>query len=130
MVPKDSLIIESQIENISKVYDWIEMHLDDEVEKKIQRNILLVTQEIVTNAIIHGNEEQPEKKVIVTFEMDENNITVVVQDEGKGCPVLPTKEESEVLDYLSEDGRGLKLAVLMCKKIEIDKNIITLVFEK
>jgi anti-sigma regulatory factor (Ser/Thr protein kinase) len=62
--------------------------------------------------------------------MSEEDITVTVKDEGEGFPPLPTVEEAQVLDYLSEDGRGLKLAVLMCKTIEINKNLTTLVFEK
>jgi serine/threonine-protein kinase RsbW len=130
MVPKDSLQIESRIEEVSRVYEWIEMHLQNKVENKIQNNVLLVTQEIVTNAIVHGNNEDVSKKVIVTFEMSQENITVTVEDEGEGCPPLPSKEEAQFLDYLSENGRGLKLAVLMCKRIETNQNLITLVFEK
>lgn len=130
MVPKDSLLIESKIEEVSRVYDWIETHLQNKVEKKLRNNILLITQEIVTNAIVHGNKEDISKKVIVTFEMNEEDITVTVEDEGEGCPPLPTNEEAQVLDYLDEDGRGLKLAVLMCKTVEVNKNLTTLVFEK
>lgn len=130
MVSKDNLLIESNIEEVSKVYDWLEMQLHNEVENKLKNNILLITQEIVTNSIIHGNHEDITKKVHITFEMDEEEIIVSVQDEGLGCPPLPTLEEAQVLDYLSEDGRGLKLAVLMCKTIEIDKNLTTFVFEK
>lgn len=130
MVPKDSLLVESKIEEVSRVYKWIETHLQNKVEKKLKNNILLITQEIVTNAIIHGNKQDVHKKVIVTFEMQNEEVTVTVKDEGEGCPPLPTQEEAEVLDYLSEEGRGLKLAVLMCKTVEIDKNLTTLIFEK
>lgn len=130
MIPKNTLILTSQIEEVSKVYEWIEMNFKDKVENKLRNNILLITQEIVTNAIVHGNQEDTSKEVTVTFDMNEEEITITIKDEGEGCPPLPTKEEAQVLDYLSEDGRGLKLAVLMCKQIVIDKNLTTLVFEK
>lgn len=129
MMPKDTLLINSRIEEIQKVYEWIESHLDNNVDKKLRHHILLITQEIVTNAIKHGNCLDTSKMVTVTFQMNEEEITVSIKDEGTGCPSLPTKEEAKELDYLAEGGRGLKLAVLICKKIEIDGNQTTLVFE-
>ncbi|CAA6809068.1 MAG: Unknown protein [uncultured Sulfurovum sp.] len=127
---KDTLIISSRIEEIPNVYEWIEIHLNESINKKQRNSILLITQEIVTNAIFHGNEEIESKKIIISFSNNEDNIVISIQDEGKGYPPLPNKEEAQKLDYLSEGSRGLKLAVLMCKSIEINKNLITLTFEK
>lgn len=129
MMPKDTLLVNSRIEEVQTVYDWVEKLLGDSVDKKLRNNILLITQEIVTNAIVHGNALEPSKMVTLTFERSIQEVIVSIQDEGTGCPPLPTKEAAAELDYLSEDGRGLKLAVLICKEIEVDKNLITCVFE-
>ncbi|CAA6822656.1 MAG: Unknown protein [uncultured Sulfurovum sp.] len=130
-MPKETLVIHSKIEEVQKVYEWIEKHVHDaQFEKKLQNQILLITQEIVTNGIIHGNNLVASKKVVITFQSNSKEIRITVEDEGEGSPSLPTKEEAQELDYLAEDGRGLKLAVLICKEIIINKNLTTLVFEK
>lgn len=125
----NTLIINSNIEEINNVYEWVKSKLDENLSKKLCNNILLITQEIVSNAIIHGNENILSKKVVIKFLIDGKNIVISIEDEGKGCPSFPTKEEALELDYLSEGGRGLKLAVLMCDDIEINKNLITLIFK-
>lgn len=129
-MPKDTLLINSRIEEVQKVYEWIESHLKNCVESKLRHNILLITQEIVTNAIMHGNCLDASKMVVVTFEMSDEEITVSIKDEGTGCPPLPSNEEAKELDYLAESGRGLKLAVLICKEIKVHENLITFVFER
>ncbi|CAA6820568.1 MAG: Unknown protein [uncultured Sulfurovum sp.] len=129
MMPKDTLLVNSRIEEVQTVYEWIEKLLGDSVESKLRHNILLITQEIVTNAIVHGNCLDASKIVTLTFQKNSEEVIVSIQDEGTGSPPLPTKEEATELDYLAENGRGLKLAVLLCKKIEVDRNLITFVFE-
>ena len=129
MMSKDTLIINSTIEEVPMVYSWVETRLDSGISSKVRNKVLLISQEIVTNAIIHGNKLDASKKVVIDFQSNDEKIIITMKDEGEGYPPLPTKEEAAELDYLSEGGRGLKLAVLSCTEIEINKNLIKLVFE-
>jgi anti-sigma regulatory factor (Ser/Thr protein kinase) len=127
---KSRLVIKSEIVSIERVYNWIESFLKGEVSAKILRDILLITQEMVTNAILHGNREIVEKEVIIEINTFVDTVVVTVTDEGEGIERLPLQEEAKELDYLAENGRGLKLAVLMTHKIELDGNSIKLIFKR
>lgn len=123
------LVIESKLEALDQVYTWLKTILESNTTKGVN-NILLITYEIVTNAIIHGNKRDPSKSVIIGLDITESQIVVTVEDEGSGYDILPSKEEAQNLNYLEEGGRGLKLAVLTCDAIELDKNSIKLIFNR
>ena len=127
---KNSLIVKSELKSLDNVYRWVEELLTDEVGRKKLRDILLITQEMVTNSILHGNEHSIDKKVTIDVEINLNDININIEDEGKGLKSLPSQEEAEELDYLAENGRGLKLAVLMTKSIKLHGNKIKLIFTK
>jgi len=76
-------------------------HLDitmDELEE-----MKTVISEAVTNAIIHGYDENPEGVVHISVHIDEGTVEVVVEDNGKGIedveqamqPLYTTKPELE-----------------------------------
>ncbi len=127
---KKVMVIHSSIEEIDRVYKWLDKSLRDLVDEEMSQKIILVCQEIATNAIIHGNRLLNRKLVIVTFTVNitSKEIRIKIKDEGDGIEKLPSKEEALNLCYLEEDGRGLKLAVLMSDKIEVDGNSIEVTF--
>lgn len=124
------LIIDSKLEALDQVYIWLKTILEPIITEGIKDNILLITYEIVTNAIIHGNKKDPSKSVNIGLDITEDKIIITIEDEGEGYDTLPSKEEAQNLNYLEEGGRGLKLAVLICDDIELDKNTIKLVFSR
>lgn len=127
---KNKLVIQSELRSLNTVYQWLEKYLLKKVSEEKLRNILLVTQEMVTNSILHGNKNIVEKPVTVEVTVNESNIEVEIQDEGEGLASLPSKEEAKELDYLSENGRGVKLAVFMTERIELNGNRMKLIFNK
>jgi len=127
---KNRLIVKSETQSLDNVYGWITKLLTDQVNPKQLRNILLISQEMVTNSILHGNKNNIEKKVIIEIEINKDEVIIEIEDEGKGLNQLPSKEEAEELDYLAENGRGLKLAVLMTKSIELNGSRMKLIFNK
>lgn len=124
------LTIASKLESLDQVYRWLKKILEPIIREDIKDNILLITHEIVTNAIIHGNKKDWRKCVTINLHITKCYITATVEDEGSGCKSLPSKEEAQNLNYLEEGGRGLKLAVLICDDIELDNNRIKLVFNR
>jgi len=119
----NQIIIESRIDAIDKVYQWLHKKLNEQnIESKLSHTVLLVMQEMVTNSVIHGNKEDSRKYVRISVYFTSEQIVVEIKDEGEGLLSLPSVDEAQELDYLAENGRGLKLTVLMTDEIELDGN--------
>jgi len=128
---KNTLIVQSKIEVLDEVYSWLKDILKASEYQNFKRdNILLVTHEMVANAILHGNREDSLKVVSIILEKRSDNLLLFIKDEGKTIVTFPSKEESKELDYLEENGRGLKLAVLLSDRIEYKNNNIEILFKK
>ena len=124
-----TISIPSNIQALEGLSTWLSNTLPNTLSKTMKNNMLLVTQELATNAILHGNQEIESKRVSVTVEITATFIGIFITDEGIGGIALPTKEESMIMDNLDENGRGLKLAVLLSDRIELNKNEIRIYFK-
>jgi len=76
-------------------------------------NFHIAVSEALINAIVHGNKENPDKRVLVDIYESEDALEVVVKDEGKGfnLNILPDPTESENLH--KEHGRGVYIMKLL-----------------
>ncbi len=124
-----ALTISSSLEELEKLSIWLKGHLPATLSEKTRNNILLVAQELVVNAILHGNKKIESKPVIITVTVNDTDILLDIEDQGKGLPKLPTKKEAENMNYLEENGRGLKLAVLLSHCAEVMENKISITFK-
>lgn len=72
-----------------------------------KNNLAIAVTEAVGNAIVHGNKENPEKKVYIEFRLRKADIQVIVKDEGAGFN--PDEIEDPLLpkNLLKERGRGI-----------------------
>ena len=124
-----TLIVSSSLDELEKASLWLTRYLPKPLSESKKNNIVLVIQEMVTNAIVHGNKSIKSKEVFLSLKIIENtSITFTIEDEGLGLSSLPSKEEAKKMDYLQEGGRGLKLAVLLSDDIQIKENKVILVF--
>lgn len=71
--------------------------------------IRLALDEAVSNAVVHGNQNDPAKRVTIEYSVDDRAVTIKVSDEGGGfCPDdLPDPTLAENLT--SPHGRGVML---------------------
>jgi len=127
---KQYISIASELENLEKITHWLNEKLPSDMKESQKSVITLLTQELVTNSILHGNKQIASKQVFITLGTQGELVFLSIRDEGEGIPPLPSTEEATHMDYLEENGRGLKLAVLLANEIEIDKNEIKLYFDK
>jgi anti-sigma regulatory factor (Ser/Thr protein kinase) len=125
-----TLTIASNLEELKEVSIWVKHTLPKTLTEKIRNNILLITQELVTNAILYGNKEIESKSVIITLGIKDSDILLGVEDQGEGLPKLPSKKEAQKMDYLDENGRGMKLTVLLSHKATVHKNKIEVIFKQ
>ncbi len=83
--------------------------------------IKTVVSEAVTNAIIHGYEENPHQTIAITCTLSEDNLTVIIEDFGLGInnidlakqPLYTSKPE------LERSGMGFTIMENFMDKVEI-----------
>ena len=102
--------ITSRREFLDSVHSLSE-RLIEEVGFSADETYWLVTavREAVTNAVIHGNEEQPGKHVEISFVLQADRIRITVTDQGSGFDPdqLPDPVSTEHL--MDASGRGVFL---------------------
>jgi len=123
------LIIDSKIERLDSVYRWLESLLKRRnIEYDLIQKILFVSQEITTNAILHGNRKIPTRKVYILLNISPKRVVLNISDEGNRLFKIPTKKQATKLDYLKECGRGLKLSVLMSDRVVLTRGNLEIYF--
>lgn len=125
------LVIKSKLENMSLVENFIdEVSVCLSIVSDLYGNLLISTIEAVTNAIVHGNNNDPEKLVHIDLVSDDKKIDVTVTDEGKGFDVSIVPDPTKP-DYIEKpNGRGIFLMKNLADKVKFDKNgsVVTLTF--
>lgn len=71
--------------------------------------VRLSLEEAMVNAIKHGNRMEPDKKVRIVCELTEDEITIVIEDQGEGFELeeVPDPTDEDNLD--KPGGRGIML---------------------
>ena len=99
-----------------------------EVDEDSLFDLKLILNELIINAVNHGNKGDQSKKVLVKVGICTNNkVYIIVEDEGQGyktvsnpCNMDLCNEESETdVFLLDEKGRGLKLVASLCNNIRV-----------
>jgi serine/threonine-protein kinase RsbW len=72
-------------------------------------NIPLACDEAITNAIIHGNRSNPEKKVNIQVYVSPNRFRIRVRDEGDGFELARVDDPTRGEALLRPSGRGVYL---------------------
>ena len=105
-----SIFIESRIENISKIEKLID-EISEEVgiNSEVYGKMLIATVEAVNNSIIHGNQEDDTKKVIVQMVVSEETISIFIEDEGPGFNFYNVPDPTTPENIENIHGRGVYL---------------------
>ncbi|MEX0661867.1 MAG: ATP-binding protein [Balneolaceae bacterium] len=115
--------LNSTFEESEKVPDIVEEIADEcSLNDEDTGNFMLLLSEAVTNAIEHGNENDPKKKVIIHIEINSKEITASVQDEGIGFNPQATKDPLEEKNLLDISGRGLFLLNEIADSVTYSEN--------
>lgn len=71
--------------------------------------IAMAVREATINAVLHGNQHDPAKRVHVTFERSPGGLQVAVRDEGKGFNGTGIPDPLQPENLLKQSGRGIFL---------------------
>lgn len=104
------LEIESDPANLITVEEFInyvaaELQLSDQA----LQGLLLSVTEATTNAIIHANKSNNNKKVTLSGNVENDMFTLRIKDEGEGFDPSSVPDPTEPENLYKETGRGLYL---------------------
>jgi serine/threonine-protein kinase RsbW len=102
------LALESRFENI----ELVQVMLDDslrrlECDEDTRYWVGIAVREAVANAIKHGNRQDPEKRVEVRLQLEEEHVVINVRDEGPGFDPTSVPDPLAPENLLKPDGRGM-----------------------
>jgi serine/threonine-protein kinase RsbW len=110
--------IPSLIENIRVIESFIDNSKDEfDFEDDIYGNIMVAVTESVNNAIRHGNKFDKDKNVYLTLQVENNQLSFEIEDEGPGFDYenLPDPTAPENLE--NPGGRGIFLMRNLCDEV-------------
>jgi serine/threonine-protein kinase RsbW len=94
-----------------------QLFLVDEFTQRIARemgfsqeqsdDIVISVIEIVNNAITHGNNADPQKKVFISFFKNNNCLKIEIQDQGKGFEPDKIADPTAPANLMKGKGRGI-----------------------
>lgn len=91
----------------------------DFARRQVMLNVSVALSEALSNAILRGNRDDPEKHVHVRAEVDAYRLIVEVGDEGEGFDFdAPSADPTAPENLNREDGRGLFLMRQLMDRVE------------
>jgi serine/threonine-protein kinase RsbW len=106
-VPTSITKVEPLLQRLSK-----RVPINEETYAKMQ----IALTEAVNNAILHGNQSDPSKKVIVAASYQSGAIEFEVTDEGKGFDAAKVPDPTLPENIAQPGGRGVFLMQELCDK--------------
>lgn len=116
----DGIKIPSSLDHLPQVDQFIEKKLKRlGIDKSRIYDIAISVSEVVTNAVMHGNQNDSSKNVKIYLKADVSRVEVTVEDEGYGfdrqCICSPIEKEN----LLKEAGRGLLIVESLMDEVSI-----------
>jgi serine/threonine-protein kinase RsbW len=110
IIMEKSILIESKIENISKIEKIIdEVSEEAKINSEVYGKILIATVEAVNNSIVHGNSQDESKNVKVDFLIEQSYISIFIEDEGPGFNFYNVPDPTTPDNIENIHGRGVYL---------------------
>ncbi len=86
---KTELIVPSDLKFLAVVEHWLleslQLELDQQMDwTGVESRLRLVVVEVYSNIVRHAHNEKPELPVLIRIELDDNNLSLEVWDQGEG----------------------------------------------
>ena len=93
------------------------------IAREAEDEIEIAVLEALANAVIHGNDENPEKHVHLTCRCSmDGEVSIVVRDEGEGFDSRAVPDPTEPQGLLLTHGRGLHLMKTFMDEVSFEEN--------
>ena len=115
--------ITSRPESINVIERLIDdMRSEHNIHEDAYGNILVAVTEAVNNAIQHGNKYDPNKKVKITYELEEETISFTITDNGNGFDYYNLPDPTAPENIEKPTGRGVFLMKHLADQIIFSEN--------
>ncbi len=115
--------IPSLIENIKIIESFIDNAKESfEINDDIYGNIMISVTECISNAIIHGNQNNKEKLVHLELVMENDTLRFTIEDEGKGFDLSELKDPTAPENIEKTGGRGIFLIKHLSDEVKFEEN--------
>ena len=121
--PPKILKIKSDTSELKKVEVFLkETFIYYQLAENEFNRVLLCVSEAVINSIEHGNKFDNNKTVSLEVVGDNNELNVIVRDEGEGYDITKLANPTLKHNIKKESGRGIHIIKSYSDKIEVNKN--------
>lgn len=83
--------------------------------------IVTALREAIANAVRHGNQEQPDRKVRVDYSIEGRTVTIRVEDEGDGFDPSEIPDPTQEENLLRPSGRGIFYMKQFMNRVEFSR---------
>ena len=87
----------------------------------IEREIEVALREALANAVVHGNQKDPGKRVYVSCCCETDGVSLVVRDEGQGFDVNAVPDPTAPGHIESDHGRGIYLMRALMDEVRFER---------
>jgi len=118
------VMLAADISTISPVVTWV-MDLVREMEYGAEKEfqIELALREALANAVLHGCNADPSKRIECSVTSDEDRgILIVVRDPGKGFDATKVSCPTNEQNIFSDHGRGIFLIYALMDEVQYELN--------
>lgn len=127
MAEKNSQIIKLEIPSLMDFVYLLDAVITEilqqmEFDRDATDQVNLAVIEAGTNAIKHGNREEPRKRAYFDFMMHPEELVVIVRDEGEGFDAQTTEDPLNPENLLNSSGRGLFLMEACMDSVDFSQN--------
>jgi serine/threonine-protein kinase RsbW len=127
MAVKNSQIIKLEIPSLMDFVYLLDAVITEilqqmEFDRDATDQVNLAVIEAGTNAIKHGNREEPRKRAYFDFMMHPEELVVIVRDEGEGFDAQTTEDPLNPENLLNSSGRGLFLMEACMDSVDFSQN--------
>lgn len=115
----NQIIIPSSLDYLPKVDEYVEGKLRKlGVDENKLADIAISVTEAVTNAVVHGNKNDVDKRVHIRLEADPFHVEITVEDQGDGFDPTVVQSPTEKGNILKEAGRGIFILKSLMDKVD------------
>lgn len=124
-----NLTLSSTFDQAETIPDFVDNIADEcKLDEDPAETFKLILSEAVTNAIVHGNNEDPDKSVHVKVDITDEHIAAEIKDEGGGFDPDEKKDPLKEENLLDVGGRGIFLIREFSDHLEFRENGTLLYF--
>ena len=118
-----SMMVDSETGVIGEIISSLEIlcQLFNFDENMVKVAIPLILDELLRNAIKHGNKNDKSKVIKIEVYLDNSRFKLVVEDEGNGFDYCKYLEKSVDAGRFAGSGRGLLMVINYAEKIDFNK---------